>query len=303
MNKYNFFAFTAGCFFCFLMFLSYGSEIVEKTDNFVNLPQVVKAPNVNSKVFTFAGENIPMTMDSKERLDRELMTNSYYHSSTLQYLKLANRYFPVIERILLENGIPDDFKYLAVAESGLRHVKSHANAKGFWQFRKLAAKEMGLEVNDEVDERYHVEKSTRAACKYLLQLKSRFGTWSNAAGAYNYGPTNYKATMRDQEETEYYAMNLPEETRRYLYRLVAIKEIMSFPEQYGFYISPEEKYPPFQDYREITVDSSISSWGAFAHQYGVSYRQLKRYNPWLRDNHLTVIKNTYQIKVPNNPDN
>ena len=301
MNRYNFFAFISGCFFWFFLLVSFSSKIDTSALSFINLPQVVKAVDVNSKVFTFAGEQIPLTMDAKERLDRELSVNSYYHSAMIQYLKLAHRYFPEIERILLENGIPDDFKYLAVAESGLRHVKSSANAKGFWQFRKLAAKEMGLEVNDEVDERYHVEKSTRAACDYLNQLKKRFGTWIDAAAAYNVGPTNYRSTQNSQEEDNYFDLNLPQETMRYIFRLVAIKEIMSNPDKFGFYIDPEEKYPPLDDYHEIQVDSSIQNWGSFAHEHGVTYRQLKRYNPWLRDNHLTVIKNKYQIKIPNHP--
>ena len=301
MNKYTFFAFLSGCFFCLLMFLSSGQAIDSTGVGIPNLPQVVKSVDVNSKVFDFAGEQMPLTMDCKERLDRELSVNSYFHSATIQNIKLAHRYFPVIERILLENGVPDDFKYLAVAESGLRHVTSSANAKGFWQFRKLAAKEMKLEVNDEVDERYHIEKSTRAACKYILQLKRRFGTWTDAAASYNVGPTNYRNTLKSQKEDHYYDLNLPVETMRYIFRLVAIKEILAFPDRYGFYIDNQEKYPEFQNYYEIVVDSSIVNWGDFAHNYGITYRELKRYNPWLRDNHLTVINNTYQIKIPRNP--
>ncbi len=284
--------------FSFLVFMSYATaDPLTDINTANNLPQIVRAPDVNRQ-FDWAGEIMPSTADAKERLDRELMVNSYYHSSTLQVLKLSNRYFPLIERILLEYGIPDDFKYLAVAESGLRHVASHASAKGFWQFRKLAAKEYGLEVNDEVDERYHVERSTRAACKYLLWLKSKFGTWTNAAAAYNVGPTNFKKEQSNQRETDYYNMNVNLETSRYIFRLIALKEIMSYPDQYGFYIDQEEKYPPRDDYYEVLVDKSVTNWGEFAHNYGISYRELKRYNPWLRDNHLTVINNTYNIKIP-----
>jgi len=296
MNKYNYFAFVSGCVFSLFILVSFAGS--GKSFEFFNLPQIVKAADVNSKVFTFAGEQIPLTQDAKERLDRELAVNSYYHSAMIQYLKLANRYFPEIERILMEHSIPDDFKYLAVAESGLRHVKSSANAKGFWQFRKLAAKEMGLEVNDEVDERYHVEKSTRAACNYLLQLKGRFGTWIDAAAAYNTGPTNYRNSMNKQKQTHYFDMNLSQETMRYIFRLVAIKEIMSNPNQFGFYIDSQEKYPPLNEFKEVLVSESVDNWGDFAHEQGITYRQLKRYNPWLRDNHLTVIKNQYQIKIP-----
>jgi len=303
MNKYNLFALVAGCVFCFVLFVSYG----EGFDNFLNttenLPQTIKAVDVNHKVFDFAGEAMPLTMDCKERLDREFLVNSYRHSHTVQYIKLAERYFPIIEKILNEHSIPDDFKYLAVAESGLRHVTSPANAKGFWQFRKLAAKEMDLEVNDEVDERYHLVKSTIAACKYILRLKKRFGTWTDAAAAYNLGPTNYAETLSDQREDSYFKLNLPEETMRYMFRLIALKEVLKDPEKFGFYIDPLEKYPPFQDYYEVLVDTSVNNWGVFAHNYGLSYRELKRYNPWLRDNHLTVIKNTYHIKIPKYPGN
>ena len=162
---------------------------------------------------------------------------------------------------------------------------------------------MDLEVNDEVDERYHLVKSTIAACKYILRLKKRFGTWTDAAAAYNLGPTNYAETLSDQREDSYFKLNLPEETMRYMFRLIALKEVLKDPEKFGFYIDPLEKYPPFQDYYEVLVDTSVNNWGVFAHNYGLSYRELKRYNPWLRDNHLTVIKNTYHIKIPKYPGN
>lgn len=261
------------------------------------LPQIVKAPDIN-RHFEWAGEAVPPTADAKERLDTELLSNSYFHSSTIQYLKRANRYFPMIERILLENGIPDDFKYLAVAESGLLHATSGASAKGFWQFRKLAAKEYGLEVNDEVDERFHVEKSTRAACKYLHYLHRRFGTWTDAAASYNVGPTAYAKQQRLQKENNYYDMNLNRETAKYVFRLIAIKEIMTRPQEFGFYLDQQEKYPPFENYFEVEVNESVKNWGDFAHDYGVTYRDIKRLNPWLRDNHMTVIKNKYLVKVP-----
>lgn len=299
MNKaLNLFAIVSACIFSCLVFISYASKDEGGAMSIMrNLPQMVYSPDVSGQ-FDWAGELVPMTADARERLDRELLLNSYYHNSTTQALKLANRYFPQIESILREHGVPDDFKYLAVAESGLRNVSSPASAKGFWQFRKLAAKEYGLEVNDEVDERYHVEKATRAACKYILWLKSKFGTWTDASAAYNVGPTSYKKQMALQKEDNYYAMNLNQETSRYIFRLVAIKEIMSNPEQFGFYINPEDKYPPLDDYYNVEVDASVKNWGDFAHDHGTTYRELKRYNPWLRDNHLTVIKNKYQVKIP-----
>ena len=292
------FGLLSGIIFTFLIFISsYAEENDPTPANAHPLPQIIQAPKLD-KQFDWAGESMPLTADAKERLDAQLLRNSYYHSSTIQYLKRANRYFPTIERILLEQGIPDDFKYLAVAESGLEHATSPANAKGFWQFRKLAAKEQGLEVNDEVDERYHVVKSTIAACNYLKYLKKRFGTWTDAAAAYNVGPTAYARQISAQNESNYYDLNLNRETSKYVFRLIAIKEIMSQPQNFGFYLQPEELYPPMDDYYEVKVDESVDNWGEFAHQYGVTYRDLKRYNPWLRDNHLTVIKNTYMIKIP-----
>ena len=295
----NKFSLIAAGMFSFLIFISYSEskDVTPTPTDVSDLPQIVRPPDINQQ-FEWAGESMPLTADAKERLDRELIVNSYRHSVTMQHIKLANRYFPVIEKILLEHGIPDDFKYLAIAESDLRFVTSHANARGFWQFRKLAAKERGLEVNDEVDERFHVEKSTKAACEYLLWLKRKFNTWTDAAAAYNIGPTRYKKEQERQNESNYYNMNLNEETSRYIFRLMAIKEIQRNPEKFGFYLAPEEKYPPLDNYYEVVVDESVKNWGDFAHEHDISYRDLKRYNPWLLDNHLTVIKNTYQIKIP-----
>ncbi|NNE27357.1 MAG: lytic transglycosylase domain-containing protein [Saprospiraceae bacterium] len=272
----------------------------EKTEESVInniLPQIIEPVDLN-KGFEFAGEKMPDNFDTKERLDRELSVNAYWHSSTLLNIKAANRYFPVIESILKANNIPDDFKYLAVAESNLRNVSSPASAKGFWQFRKLAAKEMGLEVNSEVDERYHVEKATEAACKYLKKLHKRFGNWTNAAAAYNVGPTNFSRILEKQGEGSFYDLNLNDETSRYVFRLIAMKEIMSTPDKFGFYLDTYEKYPPLGAYKNVTVDKSVPSWGDFAKEHNITYRMLKIYNPWLRDTKLTVINNTYQVKIP-----
>jgi len=248
------------------------------------------------KTYYFAGEAMPNTFDCKERLDRELSVNSYWQSNTLLNLKKAHRFFPMMERVLAENGVPDDFKYLAVAESDLRNATSHANAKGFWQFRKAAAKDYGLEVNDEVDERYHVEKSTRAAAKYLKWLYNRFGSWANACAAYNMGPGNFSKVSRAQGEDSFYDLNVNIETGRYMFRLIAIKEIMSNPENFGYYLNSFEKYPEIDAY-DVKVDQSVASWSKFAKEHGMSYRTLKVLNPWLIDNKLTVKKNTYYIKV------
>ena len=262
-----------------------------------DLPQIIKGiPSIDN--LNFAGESIPMNIDTKERMDREFTVNSYYHSSTILNIKLAKKYFPIIEPILRENGVPDDFKYLAVAESGLRNVTSPAGAKGFWQFRAAAAEEMGLEVNGEVDERYHLEKSTEAAAQYLLKLYKKFGSWIEAAAAYNMGPTGLSNAMESQGAENYFDLNINEETSRYIFRLIALKEIMKSPSSFGFYLEPEDHYDPIDDVYIVTVDKSVPSWGDFAADHGISYKILKYYNPWLLDNKLTVIKNVYQIKIP-----
>jgi len=262
-----------------------------------DLPQRVQSISLN-KEYDFAGEKIPLNADTKERLDRELLVNSYWQSSTLLNIKLAKKFFSEIEPILKKEGIPDDFKYLALAESGLRNVTSSAGAKGYWQFLKGAATDYGLEVNSEVDERYHLEKSTQAACKYLKKLKNQFGSWVNAAGAYNMGPTNFSAQCKSQSEDNYFDLNLGEESSRYVFRLVAMKEILKNPEAFGFYVEENQYYDAMPDFYEISVTESIPDMGTFAHKYGVSYRMLKYYNPWLIDNQLTVRNNTYTIKIP-----
>ena len=299
--SYNFSAFglIAGSIFTLLIFVSSQNPgpTIDKTN--ANLPQQIHSA-FEEKQYSFAGEVMPDNFDNRERLNRELSVNAYWQSNTMLNIKKANRYFALMERVLAEEGVPDDFKYLAVAESDLRHATSHANAKGFWQFRKAAGKEMGLEINDEVDERYHVERATRAAAKYLKRLRTRFGSWTNAAAAYNVGQGNFNAARKKQQEFSFFDMNMNIETNRYLFRLIAIKEIMQSPEKFGFYVEPQEKYPPMDDYYEIVVESSISSWSDFAKEKGITYRMLKVYNPWLIDNKLTVKNNIYHIRIPRN---
>lgn len=297
--SYNFstFGLIAGSIFTLLIFVSSQSpgSSNEKLNN--NLPQQIQSAFEN-KQYSFAGEVMPDNFDNRERLNRELSVNAYWQSNTMLNMKKANRYFPLMEQILAEEDVPDDFKYLAVAESDLRHATSHANAKGFWQFRKAAGKEMGLEINDEVDERYHVARATRAAAKYLKRLRTRFGSWTNAAAAYNVGQGNFNAARTKQQEFSFFDMNMNIETNRYLFRLIAIKEIMKEPEKFGFYIQPNEKYPPLDNYYEVVVDSSVPSWSNFAKEKGITYRMLKVFNPWLIDNKLTVKNNIYHIRIP-----
>lgn len=305
-SKYGLFS---GLLFTCLITISFG--VIEKdasqpsnaiTSGVDHLPQQVHAIDIN-KTYNLAGEVVPMNMDTRERLDRELSVNAYWHSSTLLNIKMSAKYFPIIERVLAEEGVPQDFKYLAVAESNLRNVSSSAAAKGFWQFRKLAGKEWDLEINNEVDERYHIEKSTRAACKYLKSMKNRFGTWSNAAAAYNVGPSSFGKQRTAQGEDSFYNMNINAETGRYLFRIIAIKEIMSNPQAYGFYLDPSDKYSSQDQVEYVTVNSSIPNLSKWAHERGISYRTLKYFNPWLVAGKLTVKNNTYQIAIPINKTN
>jgi membrane-bound lytic murein transglycosylase D len=282
---------------CALGFTSFtGGEKTTNKEVLQTLPQVIRTPTIDSP--SFAGEAMPVNMDTRERLDRELSVNAYWQSATLMHIKSANKFFPIIEPILAEEGVPDDFKYLAVAESSLRNLQSSASAKGFWQFRKAAAKELELEINDEVDERYHVEKATRAACGYLKKLHARFGSWANAAAAYNVGPTKFARTLTEQGQSSFYDINVNSETSRYVFRLIAIKEIMKAPERFGFFVEPHELYERIDNVYYVEVDKSVPSWADFAKHNGVTYRMLKYYNPWLREGKLTVIKKKYMIKLP-----
>ena len=237
--------------------------------------------------------------DVKESLDRELLSNAYFHSQTIRYIKLAPRYFSVIEPILKEKGIPDDFKYLAVAESGFNpRAISSARAIGFWQFMKGTAQDYGLEVNNLVDERYHIEKSTRAACQYLLDSYEKFESWTLVAASYNRGRTGIQKQLTRQKTDNYYDLLITTETARYVYRITALKLIMENPESYNFYISDEEKYPVIPT-KDIVIKSGVANFADFAKEQGISYKLLKDFNPWLRDNYLTNSKGKeYIVKIP-----
>ena len=263
------------------------------------LPQVVKAIDLGQE-FSFAGESLPMdNFDVRERLDRELLRNAYYHSNTVLHLKRIQRHFPVIEEILEEEGVPEDFKYLAIAESDLTNAISPAGAKGFWQFLKGTAGDYGLEVNSEVDERFHLEKATRAACKMIKKLYTRFDSWALAAAAYNMGPTRLSSEMETQRMQSYYDLNLNQETSRYVFRIVAIKAIVESPESYGFQIDDVSRYNPLTSYNTITVSESIPNLGDFALKYGTTYRMIKVFNPWLLKSSLRNAANkSYEIRIP-----
>lgn len=248
---------------------------------------------------SFAGENVPLSRrDIRESLDREMIINAFGHSNTMYILKLANRVFPVLEQKLRENDIPDDFKYLCAAESSLGNPISRAGAVGYWQFMTATAKEYNLEVNSEVDERYDLEKSTDAACKYLKAAYAKFGNWTAAAASYNCGMGGYNSQRDFQNSSDYYDLYLPEETNRYIFRILALKEIIGKPAKYGFFIPESDVYAPVKT-RSIVVTQSISNLSTFANDNGTNYKMLRILNPWLRGRTLTISKNnSYTIQLP-----
>ena len=250
-------------------------------------------------VMTFAGERVPLQdTDVRERLDREIHVNTYWHSNMLLMIKKANRFFSEIEPLLKKYNLPDDFKYLAVAESGLDNVTSHAGASGFWQFMKATGKEYGLEINNYVDERYNLELATKVAAQYLINSKDLFGSWTTAAAAYNAGNAGITKQMKRQDATDYYSLLLNSETGRYVFRILAFKEILSNPEKYGFYVDQQDLYQAIPT-KTIIIETPIEDFAKFAKQQGINYKILKIHNPWLRD---TYLKNAsgkqYSIKIP-----
>ncbi len=286
----------------FLLFVSYSEKTNDHSEKDAHdermLPQEVRSVDLNRE-YTFAGEKLPMdNFDAIERLDRELLVNSYWHSSTVLNIKNARRYFPIIEPILAQHGIPDDFKYLAVIESNLRNVTSPAGAKGVWQIMKPTGQHYDLEINGEVDERYHIEKATEAACKLIKDYYEQFGSWTLTAAAYNMGETRMRRHLEEQKAKSYYDLNMNAETSRYIFRIMAVKEILTAPESFGFFIEPDEMYEPLQ-YTTVEVAETVDDWAQFAEDQGISYRMLKVYNPWLISGKLTCSgKKVYQIKLP-----
>ena len=247
----------------------------------------------------FAGEVMPLKdPDVYERMDRELLVNTYWQSNGLLMFKRAKKYFPIIEPILKKNGIPDDFKYLAVIESGLTNAVSSAKATGVWQIMEATAKENGLEVNDNVDERYNLEKSTEVACKYLLNSQEKLGSWTLAAAAYNAGDSGVSRRLEEQNVTDYYDLLLGEETGRYVFRIVALKEILTHPDVYGFNFRDKDLYSNIPTFK-VEVDTTVSDFTKFAEGFGINYKILKVHNPWLRDRFLNnKSRKKYTIDIP-----
>ena len=251
----------------------------------------------------FAGEEIPTySPEIWERIDKELLKNTYWQSNTMLFFKKANKYFPIIEPILKKNNIPDDFKYLALIESGLDNVVSPAGAAGFWQILKSTAREHGLEVNSAIDERYNLEKSTEVACAYLNDAYAKFGSWTMAAASYNMGKNGARRRIAQQGTNNYYNLHLNSETGRYVFRIIAVKEIMENPKRYGFMFRKKDLYT-MSNYKTIEVDSTIANLNDFAKLHGINYKLLKQFNPWLRTSSLPdKSRRKYILKIPTNTD-
>ena len=272
------------------------SDIDPKTNTHQNYKiRALKLPsNLN-----LAGERVPLEkLDVRERMDRELLVNTYWQSNGILLLKRANKYFPIIEPLLKKHGLPDDFKFLALAESGFTDETSTVGAAGMWHFMKATGKEYGLEINSNVDERYNIEKSTKVAAEYLINAKNRFGSWTLAAAAYNAGNYGVSRRLEAQEVTNYYDAKLANETERYVFRILALKEIISNPEKYGFVFEKDDLYTIKKTYT-VKVDSAITNITSFAKGFGLNYKEFKIHNPWLRENKLNNrSRKVYEIKIP-----
>ncbi len=291
-------AFFLGLSLLILLFLS--ARIPDASEETVKeAPQSVKGIQLKDS-YHFAGEALPLEkQDVRERMDRELLVNTFWHSSTMLNIKRSKKFFPVIEKILAEQGVPGDFKYLCVAESNLSNVVSPAGAAGYWQFLKSTGESYDLEINKYVDERNHIEKSTLAACKYLIKAKEKFGSWTMAAASYNMGMNGLDKQVALQQSNNYYELNLSIETMRYIFRIIALKEIISDPSSFGIELDETNYYSPLENYYSMEVDSSINSLAHFAKKFGASYRDLKYYNPWLISHTLPNMSGRkYVIRVP-----
>ncbi|MDL2251697.1 lytic transglycosylase domain-containing protein [Odoribacter sp. OttesenSCG-928-J03] len=277
-------------------------ERMEYLDDGIEVPVSFTTDVKLPKQITFAGESVPLNrIDVQESLRKELIVNTYLHSHTIQIMKKAPRIFAIIEPILKSNNIPEDFKYLAVIESSLDPLAlSPSGAVGIWQFMEGTAKDFKLEINKEVDERYNIEKATYAATQYLKKAYERFGSWTATAAAYNAGQNMIRKQMEAQKETDYYDLLLGEETERYVFRILALKQIMTHPELYSFIV--KDKYP-IEVTKKVKVNGPIPNLADFATEHKISYKTLKRFNPWLRKNHLrNSQRKTYEILIPVNTE-
>ncbi|MBN1951056.1 MAG: lytic transglycosylase domain-containing protein [Bacteroidales bacterium] len=285
-------------FIVLIIFLTQGNGKVSPEEKSPATALMTESPFI-PELLEFCGEKVPLEFyDVFESLERELIVNTYYHSQTLLMLKRANRYFPVVEPILKEQGIPDDFKYLMVAESNMSNVVSPSGATGFWQIMKPTAQEYKLEVTDEIDERYHLEKSTVAACMFLKESYKKYTSWTLAAASYNVGRNGVDRQIERQGESYYYDLLFNEETARYVFRILAIKAVMTYPEKYNFHVADSDKYAP-EPYTIDTVSQSIKDLGDYARKHDTNYKMLKYLNPWMRDKSLPVASGKmYLVKIP-----
>ncbi|HUH74804.1 MAG TPA: lytic transglycosylase domain-containing protein [Chitinophagales bacterium] len=256
------------------------------------------APKIPIKL-DFAGETVPLKdIEVRERLDREIIVNTFRHSSTLLLMKKANQWTPTLTKILKEQGIPEDFVYLSMAESDLSQVSSPSNASGFWQFLKPTGIQYGLIVNDEVDQRFDIEKSTYAACRYLKDSYDKLGSWTLAAAGYNMGMAGVGRQADQQGSNNYYDLYLNTETSRYVFRILALKLIHQNPSHFDYLISSSDLYEPYK-YKEIRVSGAVNSWIDFAKQNGTSYKEIRRHNPWIRSTSMrNIAGNTFVVKIP-----
>ena len=254
---------------------------------------------IQNQSLNFANEEVPLnSAEIWERIDKALLKNTYWQSNTMLYFKRANKYFPIIEPILKKNNIPDDFKYLAVIESGLDNVVSPAGAAGFWQILKGTGRDYGLEVNSAIDERYNLEKATLVACEYLKDAYNQFGSWTMAAASYNMGKNGARRKIKEQASNNYYNLHLNSETAQYIFRIIAIKEIMQNPKKYGFIFRQKDLYY-MPSYKDIVVDSTIADLSDFAIDNGINYKLIKLFNPWLRSKSLPDnSRKRYLLKIP-----
>lgn len=265
-----------------------------------SLFQTIVDPPIPEKVI-FAGEEVPLWIDDvRERLERELIINTHWHSNTIVLLKKSPRYFPLFEKIFDSLGVPDDFKYVSLIESRLSNEESPVGAAGLWHLMPISAKEYKLHVDDEIDERYNAQKATVAAAKYFLKAKDKFGTWTNAAASYNRGMGGFKRAIEHQGVSNYYDLKMNPETARYVFRIIAMKLIWENPEAYGFRIKESDKYKPL-DTKSVTVSGKIDDWANFAEEHGTIYKYVRIYNPWIKDKKLDNSKNrTYEVLIPKN---
>jgi len=261
-------------------------------------PSTVK-PFELPTTLSVAGEPMPLEdLDVAERLDREILVNTYWQSNNLLMLKRSTKWFPMIERILKQEGVPEDFKYLALIESGLQNIVSPAGAAGPWQIMKATGKENGLEIDNEIDERYHMEKATRVACAYLKEAYQRLGSWTLAAASYNMGMAGTERRLEEQKVDSYYDLRLNSETGRYVYRIAAVKYIHEHLEDFGYVYHPSAGYR-LPDFDTITISTPVENWIDWSIEHHTNYKLLRTYNPWIRGTKNTNSSNkTYHILVP-----